>query len=149
MNRSLKSSIRFRSRLNTFFLVSIQSQIRKNVHFFNRNRYNKSVETRSELQWMLLNYITLGHTISDTLNSGKWQIFFKLMFKEYQWHVKLFYLMFMGFKYNFVFYLKIMKQTLLNRITLGQTISDPTKRLITNSEWASTYFRYERVIWEL
>ena len=42
MNRPLKFSIPFRSRLNTFFLVSIQSQIRQNGHFFNRNRYGFS-----------------------------------------------------------------------------------------------------------
>ncbi len=39
--------------------------------------------------------------------------------------------------------------TPLNRITLGQTITDPINRMIKISQWASTYFRYERVIWDL
>ena len=38
---------------------------------------------------------------------------------------------------------------LLNGITLGQTITDPINLMIPISKWASTYFRHDRVIWDL
>jgi hypothetical protein len=37
----------------------------------------------------------------------------------------------------------------LNGITLGQTLTDPINEVILVSEWASTYIRYDIVIWDL
>ncbi len=49
------------------------------------------------------------------------------------------------FKRDILSLSKLIHWTLLNEITLGQTITDPFNWMILITEWASTYVRYDRV----